>query len=178
MSKEIEEWRDIKGYEGLYQVSDWGRVKSLIKSLKSKKKEIILKTYLASFSYHYVKLIKDGKRKQFTVHKLVAETFIPNPDNKLQIDHISGDKNDNSKWNLKWATQKENMNNPVTKEKRLNNPKVSIKIYQYTLDGKLVHIYQSMHEAERDGYGRKEIKKCCLGIIKQHKGYKWSYVPL
>lgn len=172
MGKLVEEWRDIEGYEGYYQVSDWGRVKNQY--------DRILKHYLAGKAkdYHYVKLHKNKEIESFLVSRLVAISFIPNPQNKPQIDHINGDKNDNSAWNLRWATQLENQRNPITREKRFNNPKTSTLVCQYTLDGELVKIWSSLHEAERSGFGRKEIKKCCLGLLKQHKGYKWSYIPL
>lgn len=125
--------------------------------------------------YHYVKLRKNNVPTPFAIHRLVAEHFIPNEENKPQVDHISGDKNDNSVWNLRWATQLENMNNPNTTINRLNNPQVSHTVYQYSLDDELEAIFPSLHEAEREGFGRKEIKKCCEGKQKTHKGHKWSY---
>lgn len=168
----MEEWRDIEGYEGLYQVSNEGKIKNQYGK--------IMKHYLAGKDkdYHYVKLHKNKIIKSFLVSRLVATTFIPNPENKPQIDHISGDKNVNTVENLRWVSQIENLANPTTRAKRFNNGKTSHQVYQYTLDGELVKIWPSMHEAERAGFGRKEIKKCCLGILKQHKGYKWSFEPL
>lgn len=183
MSKLVEEWKDIKGYEGLYQVSDWGRVKSLDRFIETSKgirhyKEKILKTYLAGTNkdYHYIKLHKDGITKSFEIHRLVAEAFIPNPENKPQVDHISGKKNDNSVWNLRWATQPENLNNENTKQ--YNNPKLSNQLYQYTLDDELVRIWPSLGEAVRNGFDKRALQRCCSGIRKKHKGHKWSKIPL
>lgn len=183
----MENWKDIQGYEGLYQISSEGRVKSLEHYVKNgvgyrKVRERILKIYLAGRDrqYRYVKLRKDNIPVAFSIHRLVGEAFIPNPDNKPCIDHIiplSEGGSDNVD-NLRWVTNEENMANELTREHLINNPKVSIKVYQYSLDMVLEKEYPSMHEAQRDGYGRKEIKKCCLGISKQHKGHIWSFEPL
>lgn len=186
MSKLIEEWRDIPQTNGLYQGSDWGRIKSIPHYVNSGRgrrrltKECILKTYLAGDErdYHYVKLHCEKEILTIAVHRIIAELFIPNPENKPEVDHISGDKNDNSVWNLRWATSLENRNNPNTNIKYINNPKQSQQIYQYTLDGELVAIYPSKHEAARAGFDRKTINKCLKGLQKQHKGYIWSYIPL
>ena len=114
--KEI--WKDIKGYEGLYQVSNLGRVKSLERydSYNRKVDEKILKTK-ENLGYIYVNLHKNGIQKGYKVHRLVAEAFIPNPDNKPCVDHINTIKDDNRVDNLRWVTYEENMNNPTTKEK-------------------------------------------------------------
>ena len=182
----MEIWKDIPGYEGMYQISSEGRVKSLEHYAKNgvgrrKVRERILKTYLAGSGrlYRYIKLHKDNVVETFLIHRLVGEAFIPNPDNKPCIDHIipvsegGGDNVDN----LRWVTNEENMANEITKEHLINNPKVSTKVYRYSLDDVFEKEYPSLHEAGREGYGRKEIKKCCLGIRKQHKGHKWSYEP-
>lgn len=111
----LEEWRDVPGYEGLYQVSNLGRVYSF-------KTNRYLKMGINSHGYKRAPLLKDDKTQLRNVHRLVALAFIPNPDNKPNVDHINGDKTDNRVTNLKWATQKENINNPTTLEKLRNNP--------------------------------------------------------
>ena len=121
----MEIWKEIKGYEGLYEVSSEGRVRSVDRlvydnthrcnrSLKGK----VLKNRKGQY-YYEVHLCKDGIRKQFYVHRLVAETFIPNPDNKPEIDHINTDYLDNRVENLRFVTHKENMNNPTSVLKQL-----------------------------------------------------------
>lgn len=109
----MEQWKDVEGYEGMYQVSNLGRVKSL-----SRKRAIgsnwriieerILKPQNAKDGYKQVNLCRDGRQKSVTVHRLVAETFIDNPDNKKTINHISGIKEDNRLINLEWMSQTEN----------------------------------------------------------------------
>ena len=109
----MEEWRDIKGYEGLYQVSNLGRVKSL--GNNKTRKEKILKPETIN-GYLRVCLFKERKGKHILVHRLVADAFIPNMDNKPYIDHIDGNPNNNIINNLRWCTHNENMNNLITKQ--------------------------------------------------------------
>lgn len=116
MEKEI--WKDISGYEGLYQVSNLGRVKRLAGiSIKGKDiKERIL-TVSNHKGYLMITLYKDKKQKTYRIHRLVAEAFIPNPDNKPEVDHINTIRDDNRVENLRWVTKSENMSNPITKER-------------------------------------------------------------
>ena len=125
-------WRDIKDYEGLYQVSNMGRVKSLGRWSNRQKngvsfpyfiKEKILKNRKIKGGYYIVGLCKDKISKDYRVSRLVAEAFIPNPDNKLFVDHIDTNPLNNLSNNLRWVTQKENMNNPLTLVKMSNSHK-------------------------------------------------------
>ena len=103
-----EEWRDVRGYEGLYQVSNFGRVKSFYHNTPK-----IIYQSLHSMGYWRVCLVKNGKRKDVSVHRLVAQAFLPNPDNKPQVDHLNGDKRDNRVENLEWVTRKENIQRAI-----------------------------------------------------------------
>lgn len=118
----MEEWKDIEGYEGLYQVSNLGRVKSLVREtpftnrwgqrITRTRKEFIMKTKEQFNGYLYLCLRNCGA-KWISVHRLVAQAFIPNPDNKPQIDHIDGNKHNNCVENLRWVTAAENAANPL-----------------------------------------------------------------
>lgn len=179
----MEEWRDIKGYEGLYQVSNEGRVKSVDRvietpnNIRNYKSKILVQTEKWC-GYYEVSLYKNGKREHKSIHRLVAEAFIPNPQNKQCVDHINGIRNDNKVENLRWCTQQENNSFELAVEHQKNNPAKSKQVYQYTLDGNLVAIYPSTMEAERNGFYNTLISRCCLGKQETHKGYRWSYKPL
>lgn len=105
-----EEWRPIRGYESLYEVSNYGNVRSI-------NRRIELKQETTEKGYKRVWLIKDGKGQHKKVHRLVAEAFIPNPDNLPQINHISGDKSDNRVCNLEWCDNRYNTIDSIKRKK-------------------------------------------------------------
>lgn len=114
----LEEWKDIEGYEDMYQVSNFGRVKSLSRLLNNKdgffySKEKILKPRKNSRGYVCVVLNKKDGGKDKTIHRLVAEAFIPNPDNKETINHKDANQTNNHVDNLEWNTQKENVHHAM-----------------------------------------------------------------
>ena len=190
MSKEIEEWRDIKGFEGLYQISDWGRVKSLERDKIGGNqfgicimhtKEKIMKPFSNQHGRLQIDLKTNGERETILVHKLVAETFIPNPNSYENIHHIDRNPQNNRVENLMWMDESEH--------KAMHSAERFSKIvYQYTLDGELVAVWKSASEAARQlGYTKSAICKCCNGgfflhdiwnICETYKGYRWSYEPL
>jgi len=169
----MEIWKDIPGYEGLYQISNEGRGKSF--GGKRYNVERIIKGGI-SRGYLYLGLWKDGCYHLKSVHRLVAEAFIPNPDNKPQVDHINGNRLDNRADNLRWCTAKENSNNPITKQRMSDSAKN--KVYQYTLEGELIKVWSSTKECGKNGFIQALVSACCVGKRKTHKGYRWSYVPL
>ena len=103
-----EVWKDVAGFEGLYSISNMGRVKS--QGNFEARKTKMLKPQLLNTGYLIVKLSKQGKVFQFLVHRLVAEAFVPNPENKPEVNHLNELKNDNRACNLAWVTRKENIN--------------------------------------------------------------------
>lgn len=155
----MEEWRDIRGYEGIYQVSNEGRVRSLMYG-----KIKVLKIRRLSSKHIQIQLHKDGISKFYRVHRLVAEAFIPNPNNYTEVHHIDENPENNRVENLKWITHQEHREKHSAKL-----------ICQYTLDGKLVKVWKSLSEAERNGFYIQCICACCRGKRKTHKGFIWKY---
>lgn len=168
MNNVNEIWRDIEGFEGLYQVSNLGNVKSL--GNNKNKKEKILKPSKNIWGYLQVWLIKDGRRYAKTVHRLVAEAFIPNPDNLPEINHKSEDKTDNSVKNLEWCTHEYNMNYGN------RNKKIAKKLSKPVICIETGIFFSSTMDAERKtGINSGNISNCCLGRQKHAGGYSWKY---
>lgn len=185
-------WKVIDEYPD-YMVSNMGRVKSIERNdyrgrnLKSK----ILTPRYNTRGYISVVLYKNGKPQTFRVNRLVAQVFIPNPENKPEVDHINANKFDNRVENLRWVTHKENMNNPIyinNLSKRIggkNNPQFgrtgkmspnSKPIIQFTLNGEFVRKWNCAADAEREnGYNSNRIRTCCKDNSKTSGGYRWGY---
>ena len=171
---ENEVWRDIEGYEGMYQVSDKGRVRSM-KFGKVK----ILKPSKDGGGYIFVYLCKNGKKKMCKIHRLVAQAFIHNTNSLPQINHKDEDKTNNKVENLEWCSAKYN-NNFGTRIQRvaekMTNGKLSKPVLQYTKDGKLVREWKSLMDVQRNlGYDHTNISACCLGRYKWIYGFVWKY---
>ena len=172
----IEIWKDIKGYEGLYQVSNFGNVMSLNYYRSGKPK--LLKPGKTKNGYLLVTLYKNRKRKSYKVHRLVAEHFIPNPDNLPEINHKDENKQNNSVDNLEYCTHEDNINYGTRNEriaKANTNRKRSKKVLQFTLDGEFVKEWESTRECKRNGFNQGNIVSCCNGKLKSAGGFIWRY---
>lgn len=177
MKKEY--WKPVVGYEGLYEVSNWGRVKGLDRWVKSRWGSIrickgrIMKSYTNKSGYLYVVLCKNNKHKTYKIHRLVAEAFLPNPDNLPQVNHRDENKLNNNAENLEWCSAKYNTNFGTAIKRRSLKKKKSV--LQYTLDGEFVREWESVAECSRNGFSSGNICMCCRGERKTHKGFIWRY---
>lgn len=152
-------WKDIKDFEGLYQISNFGNVRSLItnKNIKFNK----VKGYL------YVHLYNNSKRKSIRVNRLVAQAFIPNPDNKPQVNHIDGDKLNNRVDNLEWVTREENMQHAIKNSLRKPSKGIKNPLSKQIICITTGEIFGSTREAgEKMNADYSRISKCCRGEAK------------
>lgn len=186
----MEEWKTIEGYENKYLISNKGRVKSLYDKNGNYRKYIIQPRKKAI--YLYVNLYKNGKCKTKKIHRLVAETFIPNPNNLHCVNHIDGNKHNNNVNNLEWCTYSENTNKAIeiglfNKEVLFKNGKdnimynkhnkehpSSVSILQFSLDNKFIKQWNSIKEAEKK-LNISHISDCCGKKRKTAGGYIWKY---
>lgn len=175
MEKEI--WLPVRGYVGLYEVSNFGNVRSLNYGNTGRKE--LLSLVENEKGYLRVQLWKNGKPKSFRVHRLVAEAFIPNWFDDKEINHKSEIKTDNRVDNLEWCDRKYNINYGTRKErvskKMINNEKLSKPVLQLTKIGELVREWISTAEVGRNGFNQGNIVSCCNGKRKTYKGFVWKY---
>lgn len=188
----MEEWRDIPGYEGLYQVSNEGRVRSLDRFAEIKNqygkclahyKGKLLAPKNDGTNHFKVTLSKNGVYEHPRVYVLVAKTFIPNPNNYDVVHHIDHNPQNNRIENLIWMENGKHTGNH-------NIERCSKTVYQYTIDGELVAVWESASEAAKQlGFQKSAISRCCNGGFfdknrnkwhkaQTYKGFRWSYVPL
>jgi hypothetical protein len=179
---EGEIWCEIKDFEGLYQVSNMGRVKSLKREVlgKMNSTRIIFEKLLSDRDngkgYRVLELYKDSKRYFKKVHRLVAEAFIPNPENKPEVNHIDTDKTNNCVTNLEWVTGKENSKHIYDAGKK-PMPNLNKKVYQLDEYGNIIATYDSAKEAAIAVGGSKSEQVACVarGDKKSFKGTYWKY---
>jgi len=188
--KPVEIWKDVPGYEGLYEVSNLGRVKRLgtyIKNVKSRTglafwKGGFIKGKLNKYGYHQIILSRNNIKHHINVHRLVAECFLEILGENFEVNHKNGNKNDNKAENLEWVSRSENVQHRFDvlghKQNKGFESTCSKSVEQFTLDGNYVAIYGSIREAVREtGYNRSGISGCCHNKP-HHKtagGFIWRY---
>ena len=185
-----EKWKPVVGYEGLYEVSSLGRVRSLSRSIQGHKgyyviPSRILKGFYA-YGYRYVELRKGGKLKSYRVHRLVAEAFLPNPNKYPIINHKNEIRDDNRVDNIEWCTHKYNSNygNIKSKQKQSSHCRP---IIQLTKEGIFVAKYQSIADASKATKiehtniiqcAKGKLLKCRDGKLRIRRyagGFIWKY---
>lgn len=194
----MEIWKDVKGYEGIYQVSNQGRVKALADATRRTHRAEHILSQGYHRGYRNVSLCKNGKMKTYQVHRLVATAFIDNPNNKPCVDHINTVKNDNRADNLRWVTPKENDANELSRihksisKRGHKNPNFKkdmsarikslaelnrTKVICIKPNGERL-IYNSLVEAQNaTGVCESNIGRVCRGERKTAGGFKWEYAP-
>lgn len=164
-----EVWKDIPSYEGIYKVSNLGKVKSISwfdpKNKKYYKRDKLLKPRKTDKGYIEVTLTNKYKKKIYKVHRIVAEAFIPNNNNLPQINHIDEDKSNNSVNNLEWCTAEYNIRYSKCK-----------KVKQYNMNKEFIREWDSITDASTElNIPTTHISKCCKGILKKTHNYIWEY---
>jgi len=173
-----EVWKPISGYEGLYEISNLGRVKSLERTVKNGHggrvvQETILKICKTNRRYSGVGLSKNRELQNLNVHRLVAIAFVSNPENKPMVNHINGVRYDNRADNLEWTTAKENIQHAWSSG-ICNSDYCKKKVMQIK-DGKIIKVWESQHEISRClNISQGNISACCIGKRKTASGFQWK----
>lgn len=169
-----ETWKDIKNYQGIYQISSFGKIKN--------NKGKILKQFKNHKGYLVIQLSKNGDSKNYIVHRLVAKEFIPNPENKPQINHKNCNKEDNRIDNLEWCTNTENKAHAKIHGLCKSSPKGGSnlrakKVIQYDKEGRIVRKWDCIQDIVRcfKIATGSNISGCCKHKLKTAYGYKWEY---
>ena len=183
-----EVWKDVVGYEGLYQVSNLGKVRSLTRIVERSDKTVrlrngkMLSLIKKSDNYISTTLFRNGKKKTVLVHRLVASAFIPNPNGFQEVNHKDENPSNNHVDNLEWCDRSYNINYGNRNKKCIltsnsNGSKCAeVPVLQYTFDGEFVKRYSSLHEIERTiGKNYISVCYCCSGKYHYSYGYIWIY---
>ena len=183
-------WKDIKGYEGLYQISNLGNVKSLkrnrfnyrLQRMIVVNKEKLLKQSFDGKKYLFVTLQKHKSRKNYRIHRLVAEAFIDNPNNLPQVNHKDGNKNNNCVSNLEWCDGSYNVKEAFRlglSKKGAVHPN-SKKVLQYDSNGNFIKewhcVIDAINNLHLPKYAHSSISLCCRGKTQSAYGFKWKYI--
>lgn len=164
-------WKDIPNYEGLYQISNIGNIKTL--NYKKTKKEKILKQRLDKYGYKYIKLSKNGKQTYYLIHRLVAQVFVLNPNNLPQINHKDENRTNNVYSNLEWCNCIYN-NNYGNRNKKIQKA-LSKRIKQLDKNGNVIKIWNNSIEASKElNINSGNIRSCCRNELKTAGGYIWK----
>ena len=179
-----EVWKDIEGYEGLYKISNLGNVKSIY--FNHTKNEKLLSPKLNNTGYLIVHLYKNGVGKFFQVHRIVATSFLNNPNNFTIVNHMDEDKQNNRVDNLEWCTHKYNVQYSVklNKHRSRNSRKGKFGAYKHdkaviqkNKHGSIVCTYKNVSSAAREnGFNNWSIIQCCKRERKTAYGYRWEFV--
>lgn len=160
-------WQHVKGFEEYYLVSDVGQIWSI-------RRQKVLKTKIDRYGYEVVVLSVNGHAYHLTVHRLVAQAFVPNPQNLPTVNHINEIKTDNRAANLEWMSVADN-DNHGTRNKRMADTKCQVPVEQICEDGTVIR-YRGVKDASRKtGINRCCIARCCKNIRKTAGGYEWRY---
>ena len=177
---EGEEWKDVLGFEGLYIVSSFGRVAALKNSTHYAHLMNLTKMHRKKVTYINLSLHKNNVRIHRLVHRMVAEAFIPNPNNYPNIDHIDCDGTNNKVSNLRWCTQSMNNHNVISMKRQSDSHKNKIMPFRKSvvqlLNGILVRKFDSLSEVDVCGFNHSCVVRACQGKLSQHKGYQWMYL--
>ena len=169
-----EQWRtaiyDGEIYED-FEVSNLGRIKSL--NYRRTGKAELMTPSENTDGYFKVNLRKNGENKTCYVHRLIAQTFIPNPENKPEINHIDEDKTNNRVDNLEWKWHKDNINHGTHNERSAKAR--SKPVLQFSLTGDFIREWSSTMECGRNGFNQGAVAACCRGKLLQYKGFLWMY---
>lgn len=174
-------WKDIPGYEGIYEVSNKGRIRSIDRIVvtkagwtQTKYGQVIKFGQPINSGYIKVDLHKNGKAKPFLVHRIVAEVFLENPNGCETVNHKDENKLNNSADNLEWCTQMYNNNYGTCKERGAETQRREF--LQMDMDGNVIKRWKGFKKIQRElGYQRKLIYLCCIGKRESYMGYKWCY---
>lgn len=186
-------WKDIPDYEGFYEASSLGHI-------RSKDRKLGNRTYLGKIikpqdnghGYYHITLAVHKKHTQFYVHRLIAMTFLPNPNKLPEVNHKDENPANNCVDNLEWCTSKYNSNygnhgkhvsegSKKSNRKHLacikNGMRTAKPVAQMTLDGTVIKVWPSMGQAAKQGiFNRCNIRECCIGNNYQHKGFRWKFI--